>query len=80
MELEKILTTYDSIIVNVKDIPSIDGYDVIKVESFDELIDAHSEIRKPINYYQNEDYSVFLLLSDSIIWEYILRRKKRRRR
>ncbi len=80
LELEKILTTYDSIIVNVKDIPSIDGYDVIKVESFDELIDAHSEIRKPINYYHNEDYSVFLLLSDSIIWEYILRRKKRRRR
>ena len=79
LELERILSTYDSIIVNVKDIPNIDGYDVIKVESFEELIDAHSEIRKPINYYQTKDYSIFLLLSDSIIWEYILRRKRRRR-
>ena len=79
LELEKILTTYDSIIVNIKDLPNIDDYDVIKVESFEELIDAHSEIRKPINYYQTKDYSVFLLLNDNIIWEYILRRKRRRK-
>ena len=79
LELDKILTTYDSIIVNIKDLPNIDEYDVIKVESFEELIDAHSEIRKPINYYQSKDYSVFLLLNDNIIWEYILRRKRRKR-
>jgi len=79
LELEKILTTYDSIIVNIKDLPDIDDYDVIKVESFEELIDAHSEIRKPINFYQTKEYSVFLLLSDNIIWKYVLRKKRRRR-
>ena len=79
LELDRILSTYDSIIVNIKDLPNIDEYDVIKVESFEELIDAHSEIRKPINYYQSKDYSVFLLLNDNIIWEYILRRKRRKR-
>ena len=80
LQLEKILTTYDSIIVNIKDLPDMDGYDVIKVESFEELIDAHSEIRKPINFYQTDDYSAFLLLSDNIIWQYVLRKKRRRKR
>ncbi len=79
LELDKILSTYDSIIVNIKDLPNIDDYDVIKVESFEELIDAHSEIRKPINYYRTRDYSVFLLMNDNIVWEYILRRKRRKR-
>ena len=67
-------------IVNIKDLPDMDGYDVIKVESFEELIDAHSEIRKPINFYQTDDYSAFLLLSDNIIWQYVLRKKRRRKR
>ena len=79
LELDKILSTYDSIIVNIKDLPNIDDYDVIKVESFEELIDAHSEIRKPINYYRTVDYSIFLLMNDNIVWEYILRRKRRKR-
>lgn len=79
LELDKILSTYDSIIVNIKDLPNIDDYDVIKVESFEELIDAHSEIRKPINYYRTRDYSIFLLMNDNIVWEYILRRKRRKR-
>ena len=79
LELDKILSTYDSIIVNIKDLPDIENYNIIKVESFEELIDAHSEIRKPINYYNNKNYSIFLLISDNIAWKYILYKHKRRR-
>lgn len=72
--LSKILSTYDSIIVNVKDIPSYDGYNVIKVNSFSELIDAHSEVRMPINFCEvkKDVKSVFVLVNDKIVWEYVL--------
>ena len=41
----------------------------------DELIDAHSEIRMPINYYENERTGVcyFTLISDTNAWQYILK-------
>ncbi|MBQ6477545.1 MAG: hypothetical protein IJI43_03835 [Bacilli bacterium] len=75
LALNKILTTYDSIIVNIKEMPNTDEYNVIKVESFEELIDAHSEIRMPINHYQTNDRSIFLLLNDKTLWEYVLDKK-----
>ena len=75
LTLNRILTTYDSIIVNIKEMPETDEYNVIKVESFEELIDAHSEIRMPINHYQTDDKSIFLLLNDKTLWEYVLDKK-----
>ncbi len=79
LEIDKIMSTYDSIIVNIKDLPDLEGYSVIKVETFEELIDAHSEIRKPINYYKTRDGSIFFLLSDNVVWKYALYKKRRRR-
>ena len=72
--LKKILSTYDSIIVNVATVPKIDGLNVIEVNSFNELIDAHSEVRMPINYCEEiADYkSVFVLISDNMAWVYTL--------
>ena len=51
---------------------------MIKVESFEELIDAHSEVRMPINYYQTKDYSIFLLFNDNTAWKYVLEKRKKR--
>lgn len=79
VELNKITNTYDSIIVNVKELPSLDDYNLINVESFDELIDAHSEVRMPINYYQTKDYSIFLLFNENTVWKYVLEKKRKRR-
>ena len=57
---------------------------MIKYNSYDALSYPNLTVAEKLNYIwksgAQEDYSVFLLLSDSIIWEYILRRKKRRRR
>ena len=79
LELKKILTTYDSIIVNVEEEPRLDDYNLIKVESFEELIDAHSEIRMPINCYQTNDRSIFILFNDNTAWKYVLEKRKYRR-
>lgn len=73
MELKRILSTYDGIIVNVSSLPDLDKFNVIKVRSFDELLDAHSEVRLPINYYSQKNRSTFILVNDTMLWMYILR-------
>lgn len=66
VKLDKILTTYNAIIVNVKN-ADYDADNVMYVESFDELLDAQSELRIPI-LYQNiktNEKCVFVLKYDN---------------
>ena len=79
VELEKILNTYDSIIVDTTKNINIEDYNIIEVNRFEELIDAHSEVRMPINYYQTENESTFILLKDSNAWIYTLKKDDYRR-
>ena len=74
--LKKILNTYDSIIVNVNTLPDIDQYHVIEVSSFEELLDAHSEVRMPINYYDEKNKCCFMLLNDKTCWVYRMKKRK----
>ena len=74
--LKKILNTYDSIIVNVKKIPDVRGYKTIYVDTFEELLDAHGEVRMPINYYKDTGKSYFILLNDSTAWIYVMSKRK----
>lgn len=70
-EINKILSTYDSIIVNSDNINNLSKYNVIKVNSFEELLDAHSEVRMPINYVELKDnYSIFVLINNDVAWVY----------
>ena len=73
-QLSRILSTYDGIIVNVDKLPSVTGMKVISVSSFEELIDAHGEVRKPINFVEIEKgkKSKFILSSENMVWEYTL--------
>lgn len=73
-ELKKILSTYDGIIVNVASLTDLSKYNVINVKTFDELLDAHSEVRMPINYMEivKNQESVFVLISNDIAWIYRL--------
>ena len=73
IELKRILSTYDGIIVNVSSLPDLEKFNVIKVRSFDELLDAHSEVRLPINYYRQKNKSTFILVNDTMLWMYVLR-------
>ena len=73
VELKKILSTYDGIIVNVSSLPDLDKFNVIKVRTFDELLDAHSELRMPINYYSQKNKATFILVNDTMLWMYVLK-------
>ena len=71
-KLKKIITTYDGVIVNVKNMPDLSNLNVIMVTSFEELIDAHSEVRMPINFYEStkKKESFFVLINGSQAYVY----------
>ena len=73
--LNKILSSYDSIIVNVNELPNLGDMSIIEVNDFTELIDAHNEVRMPINFYEElkNRKSVFVLVSsNNMAWIYKL--------
>ena len=49
--VNRILSGYDRIIVNVRTAPNTDDYNVIKVENFQELVDVRDNTKEPINYF-----------------------------
>ncbi len=76
LTLKRILENYDSIIADVKNVPSLDESKKINLNSFDELLDVYNEVRMPINYYQNEkeDKSTFVIINDNVAWIYVLKK------
>ena len=68
----KILKTYDSIIVNSHFHLDLSNYDVIEVSKFEELVDAYSEVRQPINFYEKNHKSTFILINNKTLWRYVL--------
>ena len=73
--LKKILDTHDSIIVNVENLPSLSGLNVVDVTTFDELVDAQNEVRLPINFMENKKkrFAKFILIKDKLAWVYTLK-------
>ncbi len=78
--LNKILKTYDNIIVNTSVLPNTSKLNVINVTSFDELIDAHGEVRKPINYVSKDGCATFVLINDNMAWRYDLKKSSFRKK
>lgn len=74
-ELKRILKVYDGVIVNLKNMPNVEVEKLLPVLSFEELIDAHSEVRNPINYIQKRDGAIFLLMSNGYYYYYKLKRE-----
>ena len=62
--------------------PNFNNYKVIHVLSFNELIDAHSEVRMPINYFEEKPgcKSVFALINGDIAWVYTLMEENYRKK
>lgn len=69
----RILRTYDQIIIEVEDIPNIAGKNIIKVKSFEDLVDAQLELREPIYYKNDNDSCFFILLHYNEACVYILK-------
>ena len=74
---DEILKAYDSIIVSTNNLPSFKDIKQIEVQQFSELMDAYSEVRMPINYFENDEKtkSAFFIIKDDLAWIYILRKK-----
>lgn len=70
---KRILKTYDSVIVEVENIPNIAGKNIIKVKSIEDLVDAQLELREPIYYKNDNDSCFFLLLHYNEACIYILK-------
>lgn len=70
---KRILRTYDSIIVEVEDIPNIAGKNIIKVKTIEDLVDAQLELREPIYYKNDNDSCFFILLHYNEACIYILK-------
>ena len=70
-KVRELLNTYDSILLKCGSVPNIDGRNVIKVESMDDLIDAQFEIRKPICYLKQSESCSFMLLDEKEVYVYV---------
>ena len=73
--LKKILSTYDNIIVDVEKLPVLSDLSVVNVTTFEELVDAQSEVRLPINFKEDKKKKVskFILVRNNLAWVYTLK-------
>ena len=73
IRVEKILRRYKEIIVEIEEMPNINGKNVVDVKGFEELITIEEEIRLPILFYEkNEEEYVFLIISESVVYRKIV--------
>lgn len=73
LNVKKLLSSYDSIIVELKAAPSLSGIKVSEVNDFDELLDVYNSVHMPINYYAGKNTSTFLIIDDNMAWKFVVR-------
>ena len=73
--LSKILKEYDRLIVETSTYPKIEDYHLLKINSFDELLDVRDNLRLPIMYYNvtSHQKSHFYILQEKNIYLYTLK-------
>ena len=76
IKLDSILTSYDSVIANIKNMPDLNEFKKIETNTFEELLDVYNEVRMPINFYESHrrNKAIFMIINDNMCWEYILDR------
>lgn len=77
-KLNKILKTYNNIMVNVKKIPSLNNKNKIYVTNFEDLLDVQMEVGLPINYCETKkgQETEFAIIKNDITWIYILKKEE----
>ena len=73
--LNKYLKEYDRLIVETSSLPSFSDYNLLKINSFEELIDVRDNLRLPIMYYLVVPHSkaYFYILQDTNIYVFTLK-------
>ena len=73
--VNRILREYDSYITNSNEAFITTDKNTFKVESFKELLDVRNNVDKPIIYNKiNDDESMFVIISNDAIYQYIVNR------
>lgn len=74
--LKKIMRDYAEIIVEVDLPPDPEGYEIIDIKNFDDMVDIEEEIKSPILYYEMEKdaESLFTIITDKYIYRFTLRK------
>lgn len=67
-DLKYILRTFDSVLAYMDSKIKLKGKEVIRLESFEDLVNCQEEIKKPILYSYNETSAVFLLIDKKTIF------------
>lgn len=75
LEYNRIMKNYGDIIAEAENAPDLSKYDVIDINSFDDLVDIESELRNPILCVETvKDYeSWFIILHDKSAYRFILK-------
>lgn len=70
-----LLREHDNIIVNSKNDPNFEGYNVINCANFEELIDAQKVLGKPIIYHElvKNQKCMFIIINDKDVYRYVLK-------
>ena len=72
-EVNKILKTYDSVLVKSNNVPSLENKDIIMADSINDLINVELERRKPICYVDYNNTCSFILIDNDEAYVYILK-------
>ncbi|MDR0956029.1 MAG: DUF5305 domain-containing protein [Candidatus Nomurabacteria bacterium] len=77
VELDKILHSYNQLIVDAERIPNIPDANTVKVDSFDELLDARDTIQRPIIHIKlSPSKSLFAIEDGKMAYCYLLEGKE----
>lgn len=68
--INKIIRTYDSILVEIDTLPKLSDKKIIKAASFKDMVNAEYELRKPIYYMKDEHFCDFMLLNKKSAYVY----------
>ena len=74
--MNKILRTYDSILVEIECFPKLNDKKIVKAKYFKDLVNVQFDLRKPIYYYKEEECCNFLILSSDTAYVYVLKKNK----
>ena len=75
--INKILKEYDRLIVETTTFPNEKDYNVLLINSFNELVDVRDNLRSPIMFYniENHKMSKFYILNDNNLYLYVVNSK-----
>jgi len=73
--INKLLRGYDRLIVNVRTAPIFSNYNIIKVESFEELLDVRDNIKEPIQYFNIVEHQKceFFIINQNDLYLYVVK-------